>query len=268
MDLGYQGVHVLITGAGGGIGLETVKVFLELGATVTAHYNTSLKPLQEAFGSNTNVHILQAELTSEAAVQRLFSQVHAPVQVLIANHGLYMSTDVPLADLELSQWEKTMNANLTSTFLLVREYLRKLREADDMIKDKASVVMIGSTAGRFGEADHADYAASKSALMYGLTLSLKNEIVRIAPKGRVNIIAPGWVRTPMAEESLKNPRVVYQALATTPRKRFTTARDVANQVAIVAANQVSQSVSGEIITVAGGMEGRLLNRPEDIPADP
>ena len=52
------------------------------------------------------------------------------------------------------------------------------------------------------------------AIMYGLTLSLKNEIVKIAPQGRVNVVAPGWTRTPMAEESLKNPDIVYQALAT------------------------------------------------------
>lgn len=53
-----------------------------------------------------------------------------------------------------------------------------------------------------------------SAMMYGLTMSIKNEIVQIAPRGRVNCVAPGWVMTPMAEESLKNPDVVYQSLAT------------------------------------------------------
>lgn len=52
------------------------------------------------------------------------------------------------------------------------------------------------------------------AMMYGLTLSLKNEIVAIAPKGRVNSVAPGWVYTPMAEESLKDPDIVYRSLAT------------------------------------------------------
>lgn len=51
-------------------------------------------------------------------------------------------------------------------------------------------------------------------MMYGLNLTLKNEIVKIAPKGRVNCVAPGWVRTPMAEEGLKNPDIVYRALAT------------------------------------------------------
>lgn len=51
-------------------------------------------------------------------------------------------------------------------------------------------------------------------MMYGLTMTLKNEIVKIAPRGRVNCVAPGWVRTPMAEESLKNPDNLYRALAT------------------------------------------------------
>jgi NAD(P)-dependent dehydrogenase (short-subunit alcohol dehydrogenase family) len=52
------------------------------------------------------------------------------------------------------------------------------------------------------------------AMMYGLNLTLKNEIVKIAPKGRVNCIAPGWVKTPMAEEALKDPQTVYRVLAT------------------------------------------------------
>lgn len=50
--------------------------------------------------------------------------------------------------------------------------------------------------------------------MYGLTMSLKNEIVKIAPKGRVNTVAPGWVRTPRVERALADPNVVYRALAT------------------------------------------------------
>lgn len=59
-----------------------------------------------------------------------------------------------------------------------------------------------------------DYASSKSALTHGLMLSLKNEIVKIHPQGRVNTVAPGWVATPMAAKSMADPAVKYQALAT------------------------------------------------------
>ena len=60
----------------------------------------------------------------------------------------------------------------------------------------------------------ADYACTKSAMMNGLLLSLKNEIVKIAPRGRVNCVAPGWVRTPMADRAMQDPSLLYQALAT------------------------------------------------------
>lgn len=126
-----------------------------------------------------------------------------------------------------------MDKNLTSSFLVCREYLRGLRTLSEEKKRVASIVLIGSTAGKFGEAGHADYACSKSgafqynhrslrsrelmdeaAMMYALTRSLKNEIVSIAPQGRVNCVAPGWTRTPMAAAALADPNVVYRALAT------------------------------------------------------
>ncbi|KAJ7234607.1 hypothetical protein B0H12DRAFT_1238986 [Mycena haematopus] len=102
-----------------------------------------------------------------------------------------------------------------------REYLRQLGSACDEVKATAAITFVGSTAGKYGEAGHADYAASKSALMYGFMLSLKNEIVRIAPKGRVNCVAPGWVRTPKKEEKLKDPNFVLRALATNQQSRGT-----------------------------------------------
>jgi 3-oxoacyl-[acyl-carrier protein] reductase len=75
---------------------------------------------------------------------------------------------------------------LTATFLTARGFLREVER-----NGRGSLVLVGSTAGAFGEAGHADYAAAKSALQVGLLRSLKNEIVRIAPLGRVNAVAPG-----------------------------------------------------------------------------
>ncbi|TFK97564.1 hypothetical protein BDV98DRAFT_574264 [Pterulicium gracile] len=100
--------------------------------------------------------------------------------------------------------------------------------------------------------------------MYGLLLSLKNEIVNIAPLGRANYVVPGWTKTPMAEAELADFHVIYQALATTPLRKVAEPRDVANQVAITSSNQASGHVTGEMFMDAGGIEGRLLNRPEDL----
>lgn len=208
------------------------------GAKVTLHGNTNLRPIKDLKDERPNdpVHLVMADLSKEDEVEKIWAWselTFGPVQVVVVNHGIWPKQDVPLADMTLEQWNGTIQANLTSSFVVCREYLRGLKEAEDNLKEKAAIILIGSTAGKYGEANHADYAASKSgsydqfttgyfstftdnisAMMYGLTLTLKNEIIKIAPKGRVNCVAPGWVNTPMAKEALKDPEVVYGALAT------------------------------------------------------
>ncbi|KAH8077402.1 NAD-P-binding protein [Cristinia sonorae] len=269
MDLGLKGVHVLVTGASGGIGLETTRLFLSQGALVSAHYRSNSQSLQTLVSEyQDHIRCIQADLEVEADVERAFKLAQTafghPVQVVVINHGYWENEDVPVAKMTLTQWNATLSVDLTSPFLVAREFLRGLEGATVDQKEKAAIVTIGSTAGKYGEANHADYAACKSALMYGLTLTLKNEIVAIAPKGRVNSVAPGWVYTPMAEEALKDPEVVYRSLATTPMKKFAKAFDVATQVVMLASSTVSGHVTGQVVMVEGGMEGRLLNRREDI----
>src|SRR5207302_6096980 len=131
----------------------------------------------------------QADLTVEEDVDRLFEEAREAlgrVDVCAAVAGIWPSEDVPVWELPLERWESTLRANLTATFLTVRGFLREVERTGH-----GSLVLVGSTAAVFGEAGHADYAAAKSAVLSGLLLSLKNEIVRIAPHGRVNAVAPG-----------------------------------------------------------------------------
>lgn len=257
LDLGLKGVHVLITGASGGIGYETVQTFARLGAHITAHYNTSPGPLT----AHPSIHSLRADVRDPEAVESLFTQAaqnHGPVAILIINHGIFPAANTHLADISLEQWRNTLDVNLTGAFLLSRCYLRAIRTAPESVKAVANIVLIGSTAGKFGEAGHADYAASKAALMWGLVPSLKNEIVAVAPKGRVNAVNPGWVATAMAEEALSDEGFVRRATATTALRKVARTGDVAVQVAVVASPIVSGHVSGGNFMVDGGMEGRVL----------
>ena len=146
--------------------------------------------------------------------------------------------------MDLTQWTNTLSINLTGPFLLCKTYLRALRSASDAVKAAANIIFIGSTAGKFGEASHGDYSSSKSALMYGLTPTLKNEIIAIAPRGRVNSVNPGWVATPMAQETLKDEKFVERALATTPLRKVAGVEDVARQVVVVASQTLSGHVNG------------------------
>ena len=222
LDLQLSSVHVLITGAAGGIGLELTKTFVRLGARVTAHYNTKKGELDTVSG----VVSIQADVRDESSVAELFQQAYqqngGPVSVLVVNHGIWPANDTPLPDMDLSQWDNTLAVNLTGPFLLCREYIRALRDAPERVKDVASIIFIGSTAGKFGEAGHADYAASKAGMMYGLTPTLKNELVGVAPRGRVNSVNPGCVATPMAESVLEDRGFVERALATTPLQKVAT----------------------------------------------
>ena len=155
-------------------------------------------------------------------------------------------------ELPLERWRATIDANLTATFLTARGFLRRLR-------GHGSLVLVGSTAGLFGEAGHADYAAAKSAILGGLLLSLKNEIVRIAPAGRVNAVAPGWTASPMTRDSLADPGLVDRISRTMPLRKVATPEDVARQVVVLASDELSGHVTGQVVTVAGGMEGRVLH---------
>lgn len=149
--------------------------FLALGANVTAHYNSNSTPIQILQASFPALQSVQADLSSESAVKRMFEALSGlsfgPVAVVVVNHGIWSPDNVPIVDMTIEQWDRTISANLTSSFLVCREYLRQLRAAADDVKDKASIVLIGSTAGKYGEADHGDYATSKSGGYIGSTLS-------------------------------------------------------------------------------------------------
>ena len=125
-------------------------------------------------------------------------------------------------------------------------------------------MLIGSTAGIFGEAGHADYAAAKAGLIYGLARSLKNEICRLAPRGRVNVVCPGWMLTPLTQQQSLNPEMLRRVSQTIPLRKIGRTHDVAMAVVYLASSHLAGHVSGQILTVSGGMEGRVLYRPEEI----
>ena len=100
--------------------------------------------------------------------------------------------------------------------------------------------------------------------MYGLTPTLKNEIVAIAPRGRVNSVNPGWIATPLAEKTLEDKAFVERALATTPLQKVGRPEDVARQVAVLASPTLSGHVNGVNLQVDGGMEGRYVLDSTDV----
>ncbi len=266
MDSGLNGSHVYITGASGGIGLVTAELFLKEGANVTLHYNSTYDTLKELVESYPEqVHTTQANVTNEeaviASVQSAIDRF-GMVNAMVINHGIWIADAVPLWEMTLDQWNKTISIDLTGAFLFAREYLKQLKGCSPSSTNN-SIIFVGSTAGHFGEADHADYATSKAGLMYGMTKSLKNEIIRLHPRGRINSVMPGWVATPMAEDSLKDTKVVNKVLSTMALRKVATPEDIGNSILFLASEKLSGHISGDVFSLAGGMEGRLLH-PETL----
>jgi 3-oxoacyl-[acyl-carrier protein] reductase len=238
MDLGLAGKRALVTGASGGIGQAVARELAAEGVEVVAHYHRN-REAAEALGGLA----VGADLRDEAQVEALFAAA-GPLDLCVANAGVWPSEDVPVAELPLERWRATIDGNLTATFLTARGFARQGGNA---------LVLIGSTAGRFGEAGHADYAAAKAAIGHGLLLSLKNEM---AP-ARVNVVAPGWTVSPMTEASLTD-ELVNRVTATMPLRKVARTEDIARTVAFLLSDRAAGHVTGEVVTVAGGMEGRLL----------
>lgn len=244
METGLAGTGVLVTGASGGIGGACARAFLDEGARVVAHYHRG-RERAEALGAHA---VVGADLTREDEVAAMFESIE-PVEVCAAVAGVWPREYVPVRDLPLARWEKTLRANLTATFLTARGFLRR---------GGRTLVLVGSTAGVFGEAGHADYAAAKSAILHGLLLSLKNEVVRADPRARVNAVAPGWTESPMTRGRV-NPEDVRRVSRTMALRKVARPEDVARQVVVLASDLLSGHVTGQVVTIAGGMEGRTIH---------
>ena len=254
MDLGLDGKAVLVTGGAGGIGSAVSRAFAAEGARVVVHYNNS-RQAAEDLASELDGVALRADLTVEAAADGLIpaaAEALGRLDVVVANAGVWPKEDISVSELTLERWTRTLEANLTATFLTARAWAKHVVSAGG-----GSLVMVSSTAGIFGEAGHADYAAAKSAIAGGLLLSLKNEITRTAPRARVNAVAPGWTVTPMTEGRL-DPDDVARVTATMALEKVARADDIAAAVLFLSSDTAAGHITGQVITVAGGMEGRLL----------
>jgi 3-oxoacyl-[acyl-carrier protein] reductase len=241
------GRRVLVTGGSRGIGAACCRLFARAGASVLIHYRRRdglvAALLDELRGVSDGHHLARrCDLRDGAAVRDLFAFLAAEwesLDTLVNNAGIWVPN--PLAELDAASLGETLATNVVGSFLCAAAAAPLLARSAD-----GCIVNLTSTAGQRGEALYSPYAASKGAMI----AATKSWAIELAPRVRVNSVAPGWVDTDMTAAALAGEGR-SAALAGIPLGRIATPEEIAGPVLFLA-SPLARHVTGEVLNVNGG----------------
>lgn len=240
------GRTALVTGGSRGVGAALSVMLAKAGADVALTYNTRASAAESVARkireTGRRAYVAGGDLSDAAAVGRLVTGVRGEfgsLDIFVANAGVWPPDAVALRDMSPSRWRATLAQNLDSVFSTTRAAL-------GLMDHGGSIVLVSSTAGQRGEAMHADYAATKGALI-ALTKSLA---IECAPAITVNCVAPGWVDTEMSASAFAGDGRERIARGI-PLGRIATAEDVAGPILFLC-SPLARHITGEVLNVNGG----------------
>jgi 3-oxoacyl-[acyl-carrier protein] reductase len=238
---------VLITGGSRGIGAACVKLFAEAGATVHFTFKSNIEAANKLvlqIGKMKKIYFYKMDFSNEVNLEQRITEFVSKIKkvdILVNNAGIWEYGEAD--KMSLRDWNRTMQANLTSMFLVTKHVIPLMK------KNKfGRIINISSTAGQRGEAFHSHYAASKGA-MIAYTKSLAAEIGKF--NITVNSVAPGWVDTEMCKEVFSDKKYKEKVRLEIPVQRIASAEDIAGP-AVFLASDLARHINGEILNVNGG----------------
>jgi 3-oxoacyl-[acyl-carrier protein] reductase len=242
-----RGKRALVTGGSRGIGAATALLFAEFGVDVAIGYRTRREDadrvVEQARAAGVRAFAYAQDIGSRDGADALVRQAVQDLGGLdffVGNAGIWPADDVPVSDMDDSRWRRTMTENIDAMFYTTRAAARALA-------DQGRIVLVASTAGQRGEAYHADYAASKGAMIS----YVKSLCVELAKRDiTVNSVAPGWVDTEMCQEPFAEGGR-ERISAGIPLGRVAAPRDIAGPIVFLCST-LARHITGEILNVNGG----------------
>jgi 3-oxoacyl-[acyl-carrier protein] reductase len=235
--------NIIVTGASGGIGNAIIKTLNEAGANILAS-GTRIEKLEELKNNFKKIKILKFDISQsdkiEEFIENATSELGGSLDGIVNNAGI--TQDNLAIRMSLDEWQKVININLTSTFLMSKFAIKK------MLKNKSGkIVNITSVVGHTGNLGQANYTASKA----GIVAMSKSLAIEYAKKNiNINCISPGFIQTAMTDKiDDKFKEVIISKI---PSARLGKPDDIANAVLFLSSDQ-SSYINGETIHVNGGM---------------
>lgn len=245
--ISVKNYNVLVTGGSRGIGKACVELFLKAGANVVFTFNEAKEDatkIVSEYKKLSKVESYQLNLADLGEIENQVGTILADfgnIDILVNNAGIWK--EAAIDKMKIEEWNEMMNINLTSTYLITKLIVPKMKE-----KHFGRIINIASTAGQRGEAFHSHYAASKGG-MISLTKSLAAELGEF--NITVNCVAPGWVITDMTTDSLAKTEIYKEVLGDIPLRKIAQPEEIAGPVLFLASNLASH-ITGEILNVNGG----------------
>jgi 3-oxoacyl-[acyl-carrier protein] reductase len=253
MHLTLSGKVALVTGGSRGIGAATARMFVAAGARVVFNYEKSKEQadqLVKELGADTCAAVA-CNLSGTQTAQELIAKTvecFGRLDILVANHGIWIAEDVPIDQMGDSQWSNTVAINLESVFALIKHSVAQMKKQEKSGTGAGHIVLVSSTAGQRGEAFHCDYAATKGALI-SMVKGLSSELARDGIY--VNCVAPGWVDTDMSAGALNDPKSRSTIFATIPLGRVAKPEEIAAPILFLCTPHAG-FITGEVFNVNGG----------------
>lgn len=243
----FAGKTAIVTGASRGVGRATAYRLAEGGANVVVNYLSNdaeaAETVERCKAKGVGAIAVKADVSAfsgASEVAKAAIENFGGIDYLVCNAGVW--DGAPIEEMSEELWNKVINTNLRSAWACTKACVPAMKR-----QASPAIVMVSSTSGQRGEANYSNYSASKGG-MISFTKALATEL---APKIRVNAVAPGWIETAMVRPVFEDSEYEQQVIDSIPLKRIATTDDIALSICFLLSDW-SRHITGEILNINGG----------------